>query len=163
MTPRLLSAALALVATTCASPAPAQVTQPPGRIACLAARAVDGDTLRCANLPAAVRLLGIDAPEMPGHCRTGRRCVEGDPVASRSALAQIIASGTVTLEVIGRDRYGRNLALVWVRAQLANPVTGTSRTVNLACSQISSGHAVYVPAWDNGRRVARECGQGGGQ
>ena len=57
--------------------------------------AIDGDTLRCGR--ERIRLLGIAAPEMPGHCRRGRRCVEGDPVASRAALAAAIARGLATI------------------------------------------------------------------
>src|ERR1700712_1173347 len=47
-------------------------------------RVVDGDTLRCGN--ERVRLLGIDAPELPGHCRIGRACAPGDPYASTASL-----------------------------------------------------------------------------
>ena len=32
----------------------------------------DGDTIRCDGEP--IRLLGIDTPEVPGHCREGRDC-----------------------------------------------------------------------------------------
>jgi endonuclease YncB( thermonuclease family) len=37
----------------------------------------DGDTIRCNG--ERIRLLGIDTPELPGHCRKGRDCVSGDP------------------------------------------------------------------------------------
>lgn len=46
--------------------------------------AIDGDTLRCGA--ERIRLLGIDAPEMPGHCHERRNCVPGDPIASKNAL-----------------------------------------------------------------------------
>ncbi len=48
---------------------------------CASPIAIDGDTLRCAAGPR-VRLAGIDAPEIPGHCRRGRKCTPGDPAAS---------------------------------------------------------------------------------
>lgn len=53
-------------------------------LACLLI-AIDGETLRCGK--ERIRLLGIDAPETPGHCRRGRKCVEGDPYASKAALS----------------------------------------------------------------------------
>lgn len=124
----------------------------PVPVQCHTPRALDGDTIRCRNLSASVRLLGIDAPELPGHCRTGRACVAGDPFTSRAALAALLRSGRVTVELIGTDRWNRNLAVVHVLGWTV------ARPVNLSCAQIASGRAVYVPAWDNGQRIARECG-----
>lgn len=79
-------------------------------LACLLV-AVDGDTLRCGK--ERIRLLGIDAPEMPGHCRRGRRCVSGDPHASKLALRSML-NGRATIKRRGRDRYGRTLARITV-------------------------------------------------
>jgi endonuclease YncB( thermonuclease family) len=73
---------------------------------------VDGDTIRCANLTSAVRLVGIDAPEMPGHCRRGRVCTPGDGAASKAVLAQLLDAGPVQVVPAGKDRYGRILARV---------------------------------------------------
>ncbi len=64
--------------------------------------------------PERIRLLGIDAPELPGHCRRGRQCVEGDPYASKAALAALIARGPATIARRRHDRYGRTLARVRV-------------------------------------------------
>lgn len=75
---------------------------------CASPVAVDGDTLHCAS--GAVRLLGIDAPELPGHCRRGRVCVAGDGFASMIALDRLIAGRTVLCQGSGRDAYGRLLA-----------------------------------------------------
>jgi micrococcal nuclease len=86
----------------------------PPAIVCESPRAIDGDTVACANLPQNIRLLGIDAPEMPGHCRRGRVCTPGDPMAARDALANLLASGTVVVRPGGHDRYGRILARVTV-------------------------------------------------
>lgn len=105
-------------------------------------RAVDGDTLRCG--PERIRLLAIDAPELPGHCRTGRNCAPGDPYASTASLAAAL-TGPLTIERVGEDRYGRTLALV----------AGAGR--DLSCWQLAGGHAIYKAAWDNGHRVARTC------
>lgn len=95
-------------------------------LACLLI-AVDGDTLRCGG--ERIRLLGIDAPEMPGHCRRGRQCVEGDPYAAKAALAGML-SGEATIERRGRDRYGRTLARVRVN------------NVDLSESMLSRGSAL---------------------
>ena len=82
----------------------------PPAIICQAPRAVDGDTIRCANLPVRVRLLGIDAPELPGHCRKGRTCTPGDGARSTRILAGLLAAGRITVHPSGQDRYGRMLA-----------------------------------------------------
>lgn len=65
---------------------------------CAAALAIDGDTLKCANVEAAggrVRLARIDAPELAGHCRKDRDCAPGNPVKSRNGLAAMIRGKTV--------------------------------------------------------------------
>lgn len=86
---------------------------------------VDGDTLRCSEI-GRVRLLGIDAPELPGHCRKGRTCAPGDPVASKKALEKLVARG-VTISPVTRDRYGRTVAQVYAGDK------------NLACAQLRRG------------------------
>ena len=105
--------------------------------------AVDGDTLKCSEI-GRVRLLGIDAPEMPGHCRKGRTCAPGDPVASKKALEKLVARG-VTISPVTRDRYARTVAQVYAGDK------------NLACEQLRRGVAVYVQKWDNSGRLAKEC------
>ncbi len=86
----------------------------PPAIVCQAPRAIDGDTLACSNLPRRVRLAGIDAPELPGHCRRGRVCAPGDPWRSRALLARFVVSGRALVHPAGADRYGRILARVTV-------------------------------------------------
>lgn len=105
--------------------------------------AIDGDTLKCSEI-GRVRLLGIDSPELPGHCRKGRACAPGDPVTSKAHLAKLIRGG-VTIVPVTRDRYGRTVAQVY------------SGGKNVACEQLRAGQAVYAKRWDNGRRLAREC------
>lgn len=143
----------ALLATCTAAPVhaaagPAAPRHPVAHpvLRCTQPRALDGDTIRCANLPASVRLTGIDAPELPGHCRRGRACAPGDPVASRAALVRALRA-PVTVEVIGTDLYRRTIGLV------------RSGPRNLSCAQIASGNAIYRGDWDHGHRIARECGQ----
>ncbi len=85
---------------------------------CLAAIAIDGDTLRCRE-QGRVRLAAIDAAELPGHCRAGRDCAPGDPFAARGALAAMLR-GPVRCQQVDaspgragfqpRDPYGRIVA-----------------------------------------------------
>jgi endonuclease YncB( thermonuclease family) len=93
-------------------------------------------------------LLGIDAPELAGHCRAGRTCAPGDPLASRAALASLLALGGVTVQSFGPDLYGRRLSIGRTRS-------GT----NLSCAQITGGNAVFKPNWDKALRIKRECDQ----
>lgn len=104
--------------------------------------AIDGDTLDCSGEK--IRLLGIDAPEMPGHCRVGRECVPGDPWASKASL-QYAIQFSMPIKRVGVDRYGRTLAMVYAKGQ------------NLSCLQLRSSQALYVADWDDGGQVASEC------
>lgn len=110
--------------------------------AALACAVVDGDTLRCGS--ERVRLTGIDAPELHG-CPRGRNCAPGDGKASKASLARIIGGRAVTLARMGKDRYGRTLAVAWAGG------------INLACAQLAAGQAIYVARWDEGGRIGREC------
>lgn len=105
--------------------------------------AIDGDTLKCDGQR--YRLVGIDAPEMPGHCRKGRQCAPGDPYDSKANLARLIDGKPVQIEIITKDRYGRSIALASVEG------------ADLSCAQINAGQAVYIAKWDNGKRVASLC------
>jgi micrococcal nuclease len=105
---------------------------PPPAIICEAPRALDGDTIACANLPRHVRLLGIDAPELPGHCRTGRQCTPGDGEASTRVLAALLGLGAVIITPKATDRYGRTLARVEVAESGAD----------LSCAMLATGAAV---------------------
>lgn len=105
-------------------------------------RVVDGDTLRCGA--ERVRLLAIDAPELPGHCRRGRNCAPGDPAASTNAL-QTALTGRLTILRVGTDRYGRTLAAVSANGR------------DLSCRQLRAGQALYRGDWDNGGIIASRC------
>lgn len=105
-------------------------------------RVIDGDTLRCGSIR--IRLLGIDAAELPGHCRIGRHCAPGDPFAQQAVLRRLSA-GPLTVHAVTQDRYGRLVATV-----------RNARGIDLSCAMIAAG-ATYKPAWDNGGIVRRSC------
>jgi endonuclease YncB( thermonuclease family) len=102
----------------------------------------DGDTISCQG--ERIRLLAIDAPEMPGHCRSGRQCAPGDPFASTRSLGTAM-TGPLKIERFGEDHYGRTLAAV----------AGSGG--DLSCHQLLSGHAIYRADWDDAMRIARTC------
>jgi endonuclease YncB( thermonuclease family) len=78
-----------------------------------------------------VRLIGIDAPEMPGHCRAGRVCTPGDGAAARDVLAQLIGPHErLHCRGEGRDAYGRLLARCRAGGR------------DLSCAMIARGQAV---------------------
>jgi endonuclease YncB( thermonuclease family) len=96
-------------------------------ISCVGPHLLDGDTFTCAGVR--IPLAGIDAPEMPGHCRAGRSCTPGDPVASRDYLRNL-SGGQVTCRPIEIDRYGRTVALCEAGGK------------DLSCAMIAARHAV---------------------
>lgn len=97
----------------------------------------DGDSLRAAVSPISpsfpVRIMGLDAPEMLGRCAEESRMAR----VARDRLRALLASGTVTFEPHGPDRYRRTLAVVrvdgidvaqiMVEAGLARPYHGEKR------------------------------------
>lgn len=97
-------------------------------ISCYRPNITDGDTLKCNGIR--IRLHSIDAPEMEGHCRRGRQCVDGDPYAAKGYLVSITRSN-VTCLPIEKDYYGRTVA-----------VCKSEQSDNLSCSMIKSGHAI---------------------
>ena len=105
---------------------------------------IDGDTLKDAS-GQRIRLLAIDAPEM-GKCPKRRVCAPGDPVASTASLRGLLR-GAIEVQAVGKDRYGRTLAVV------------RANGVNLSCEMLRLGHAIYKRDWDNGRRIFAECPQ----
>lgn len=78
---------------------------------------------------------GIDAPELPGHCREGRDCVAGDPYASTRNLQRLIGSGEVVCRTTDTDRYGRTVARCFAGEK------------DLSCEQVKGGFAEYRYAW----------------
>jgi micrococcal nuclease len=105
----------------------------------------DGDTIRCGV--ESIRLSGIDSPELPGHCRVGRICALGDPYAAKANMVALIRSGPVTIRRLKRDLYGRTIAVVYAGG------------VNVSCTQLSGGFAIFKPKWDARQFIKRECSQ----
>lgn len=103
----------------------------------------DGDTIRCGG--ERIRLLGIDAPELAGHCRPGRNCAPGDGEASKRSLAAVLSARELRIRRVGKDHYGRTLAIV------------SAGGADLSCHQLKARQAIYRSDWDDGLYVARAC------
>lgn len=115
-------------------------------VLCATPVAVDGDTMHCAGLKPAIRITGIDSPEMPGHCRKTRVCAPGDPFKAKAALVALLASGPVYYRPLKTDLYGRTIAVVYAN--------GT----NVSCVQLANANAIYKPTWDEKHIIRTECG-----
>lgn len=77
-----------------------------------------------------MRMHAIDAPEMPGSCRPGRRCTPGDPYASRDYLRRLTKGREVRCEEKDVDSYGRMV------------VRCTADGKDLGCAMVAGGQAV---------------------
>lgn len=104
--------------------------------ACLAAIAVDGDTLKCRNLPeqgGRVRIARIDAPE---RGRDGA-------VEAKAALARLIDGRKVTCELVDADPRVKGFQ---ARDRFGRPVARCSAGgVDLGRALLAAGHAVRWP------------------
>lgn len=80
----------------------------------------DGDSIRLCD-GERIRIVNIDAPEMPGSpkCERGRNGWCDYPLAeqSRDALQGFLSSGPVMIDRQGQDAYGRTLARVSVNGK----------------------------------------------
>jgi micrococcal nuclease len=106
-------------------------------------RVIDGDSFVLNG--ERVRLNGVDTAEAPGHCRPGRKCVEGDWELARFNLAYALRFGELDIERVKTDRYGRTVAQV------------RAGTLDVSCYMLRSGNAVYKRQWDEGRRTKTAC------
>lgn len=66
---------------------------------------------------------------MPGHCRPGRECVEGDPYEAKDYLGSL-AGGYVECRRIEIDHYGRAVSRCEAEGR------------DLSCEMLESGYAV---------------------
>lgn len=97
-------------------------------ISCYRPYITDGDTLKCNGTR--IRLYSIDAPEMEGHCKEGRKCVDGDPLKSKNYLISL-TRGIVTYTPIEKDHYGRTVA-----------TCKSEQSENISCDMVKAGHAI---------------------
>lgn len=100
---------------------------------CTQPRILDGDTFDCEGTR--VRLAGIDAPELPGHCRPGRDCTAGDPYASTENLRRLIGLSELRCRQSDTDRYGRAIARC------------AAGDVDLSCGQLDHDQAIRRYGW----------------
>lgn len=105
--------------------------------------ATDGDTVRCGD--ERIRLVEIDAPELPGHCRAGRVCAPGDPVASKQALQALVGGHRLRVVRHDVDHYGRTVGDVRVVE------------VSLSCAQVVRGHAIRQLKWGDYGVLRADC------
>jgi endonuclease YncB( thermonuclease family) len=90
----------------------------PGPIPAIVLRVIDGDTFEARALiwpdievTVAVRLAGIDAPELHAACPRERALA----TAARDLLENLLAGGAVLLTQVAHDKYaGRAVAEVWL-------------------------------------------------
>lgn len=122
------ASALETISQRSSDPALTARAQEASDFSCEDVSVTDGDTIRCG--PLRVRLASIDSPEMPGHCRQGRQCVDGDPHASKLHLEELIGQGEVLCRQTDTDRYGRIVALCSVAGR------------DLSCAQVEGGFAI---------------------
>ena len=60
-----------------------------GSFICLAPVHDNANTVRCANHPEVIRLMGYDAPAMPATCLHNEICPPGDSFAARDYLRSL--------------------------------------------------------------------------
>jgi hypothetical protein len=90
----------------------------------------NANTVRCANHPEVIRLMGYDAPAMPATCLPSEICPPGDPFAARDALRGLTMGRPLDCEAAGTDNQGRTLARCRVE------------TIDLSCAMLATNHAV---------------------
>jgi endonuclease YncB( thermonuclease family) len=109
------------------------------------ARVIDGDSLRVDGHE--IRLAGIDAPELHQTCRRA-----GLPYAcgadARAALRGLTRNGAVTCDLLGHDRYGRDLARC------------TAGSTDLGAWLVTQGYAVAYGSYADEEEQARRAGAG---
>ena len=113
---------------------------------CPSAYVVDGDTLRCGSIR--LRLLGIDAPELPGHCARYRECAPGDGFSSKRSLIAALRNGRVGYSIVTTDRFGRYVVMAWA-GRVTCPV-GSFNWLRRSISPTGTTAASCAPRAGNG-------------
>lgn len=121
-----------------------------GLLLCASAQTIDGDTIACANQPAHIRLLAIDAADKTSSapCRGhygDHVCDDALAAIATASMEKALATGVVKLNPVTHDRYGRIVAQVFVGRR------------DLQCYQLRAGVARYLVKYDNGKRIAKRC------
>jgi micrococcal nuclease len=121
-----------------------------GLLICASALTIDGDTIKCANQPVHIRLLAIDAPDKvtAAPCRQhygDHVCDDALAAKATASMERVLSTGTVKLNPVTHDRYGRLVAQVFVGRR------------DLQCYQLRAGVARYLAKYDNGHRIAKRC------
>jgi endonuclease YncB( thermonuclease family) len=100
---------LGLTLLAVASPAAEAAETLPGPIPARLVEVIDGDTLRVRariwlgqEIETAVRLAGVNAPELAGKCDSERRLAR----TARASLAQALGGGDLVLTDVTWDKYG---------------------------------------------------------
>ena len=111
-----------------------------------AGRASDGDSFRLGQQR--VRLLGLDAPELQQTCAlpAGERWPCGR--TARDRMAALLASGPVSCQPEGQDRYDRLLARCRVKAR------------DIGATLVSEGLATSAGDYWDEQNAARRAGRG---
>lgn len=78
-----------------------------------AVRVIDGDTIRLGGHT--IRFIGMDAPELAQRCGTAEEQPCG--VTARNEVVRLIGQGEPTCEIVGHDRYRRDLGRCTAAAQ----------------------------------------------
>jgi micrococcal nuclease len=92
--------------------APSTQAAPPRSVVATVERVADGDTLMATTEDSTrlrIRLLGIDAPEMPHGRKPGQAYAE----EARRHLVRLVLNRTVRVELFRSDAYRRLLAVIW--------------------------------------------------
>ncbi|MDB5569508.1 MAG: hypothetical protein JWN93_691 [Hyphomicrobiales bacterium] len=118
----------------------------PGSYPARVVRVLDGDTFEAVvrvwfgqDVTTRVRIRNVDAPELKSQCAAEARLAQ----SAREALADVLASGPVTLHDLGLDKYGgRIVASVSVAASPQSPE-------NVAAMLVAGG---YARAYDGRKR-----------
>lgn len=114
----------------------------PGPVPATVLEVIDGDTVKLRahiwlgqEVETAVRLDGIDTPELRGGCAAERRLA----AAARDLLVRLVGDGRVSLRDIAQDKYGgrvvakiadmggRDLGATLLATGLARPYNGGAR------------------------------------
>ncbi len=116
----------------------------------------DGDTFTLGD-GQRVRLLGVDAPELPTSAEASAGKANcGAAQVAKEKLTGLVLNKTIRITEEKRDTYGRRMGLVWVGTTLVNEVMlkeGLARPDYTPNSQNEKLKSAYRDASDNNRGI----------